>query len=127
MRYRYSSGTSWENTFGYSRAIRHGNVVEVAGTVAVDAQGNLIGENDMYAQSMFIFNKIERALHEAGACLKDVIRNRVYVTDITKFEEFGRAHNEFFDSVRPVLTVVEVSSLVDPRMLVEIEASAIIS
>jgi enamine deaminase RidA (YjgF/YER057c/UK114 family) len=127
MRYRYSSGTLWENEVGYSRAIRHGNIVEVAGTVAVDAVGNIVGENDMYAQSIFILKKIERALHEAGACLKDVIRNRVYVTDISKFEEFGRAHNEFFDSVRPVLTVVEVSKLIDPRMLVEIEVSAIIS
>lgn len=126
MRYTYSSGTAWENTVGYSRAVRHGNVVEVAGTVAVDADGNLVGENDMYAQSIFIFKKIERALHEAGACLKDVIRTRVYVTDITRFEEFGRAHNEFFDSVRPVLTLVEVSNLIDLRMLVEIEVSAII-
>lgn len=126
MRYRYGTGTTWEDKVGYSRAIRHGKVVEVAGTVAVDGEGNLIGDGDMYAQAICILNKIERALHEAGASLKDVIRTRTYVTDISRWEEFARAHNEFFDSVRPVATLVEVSKLVDPRMLIEIEVSAIL-
>ncbi|HSK12200.1 MAG TPA: RidA family protein [Phnomibacter sp.] len=126
MRYRYSSGTKWENLVGYSRAIRHGNVVEVSGTVAVDADGNVVGENDMYAQTVYILKKVERALHDAGASLKDVIRTRFFVTDISRWEEFGRAHNEFFDSVRPVTTLVEVNKLIDPRMLIEVEVSAIV-
>jgi enamine deaminase RidA (YjgF/YER057c/UK114 family) len=126
MRYRYGTGTTWEDKVGYSRAIRHGKVVEVAGTVAVDGDGNLTGEGDMYAQAVCILKKIERALHEAGASLKDVIRTRTFVTDINRWEEFARAHNEFFDSVRPVATLVEVSKLIDPRMLIEIEVSAII-
>ncbi|MCU0387155.1 MAG: RidA family protein [Chitinophagaceae bacterium] len=124
MRYRFASGTAWEDKVGYSRAIRHGKHIEVAGTVAVDTEGNLVGEGDMYAQAVFILRKIERALHEAGGSLKDVIRTRAYVTDISRWEEFAKAHNEFFDSVRPVSTLVEVSKLIDPRMLIEIEVSA---
>jgi enamine deaminase RidA (YjgF/YER057c/UK114 family) len=126
MRYRFGTGTKWEEQVGYSRVIRHDKQVEVAGTVAVDSDGNLVGEGDMYAQAVFILKKIERALHEGGASLKDVIRTRTYVTDISRWEEFARAHNEFFDSVRPVATLVEVSKLIDPRMLIEIEVSAII-
>lgn len=124
MRYRFGTGTTWEDKVGYSRAIRHGKHVEVAGTVAVGGDGNLVGEGDMYAQAVFILQKIERALHEAGASLKDVVRTRTYVTDISRWEEFAKAHNEFFDSVRPVATLVEVSKLIDPRMLIEIEVSA---
>lgn len=124
MRYRFGTGTTWEDKVGYSRAVRHGKHVEVAGTVAVDGSGNLVGEDDMYAQAVYIFQKIDRALHEAGASLKDVVRTRTYVTDISRWEEFARAHNEFFDSVRPVATLVEVSKLIDPRMLIEIEVSA---
>jgi enamine deaminase RidA (YjgF/YER057c/UK114 family) len=124
MRYTFGTGTIWENKVGYSRAVRHGKHVEVAGTVAVNADGNLVGEDDMYAQAVFILQKIERALHEAGASLKDVVRTRTYVTDISRWEEFAHAHNEFFDSVRPVATLVEVSKLIDPRMLIEIEVSA---
>jgi enamine deaminase RidA (YjgF/YER057c/UK114 family) len=126
MRYRFGTGTKWEEQVGYSRVIRHDKQVEVAGTVAVDTDGNLIGEGDMYAQAVFILKKIERALHEGGASLKDVIRTRTFVTDISRWEEFARAHNEFFDSVRPVATLVEVSRLIDPRMLIEIEVSAVI-
>lgn len=126
MRYKFGTGTKWEEQVGYSRVIRHDKQVEVAGTVAVDLDGNLVGEGDMYAQAVFILKKIERALHEGGASLKDVIRTRSYVTDISRWEEFARAHNEFFDSVRPVATLVEVSKLIDPRMLIEIEVSAII-
>jgi enamine deaminase RidA (YjgF/YER057c/UK114 family) len=126
MRYKFGTGTKWEEQVGYSRVIRHDKQVEVAGTVAVDLDGNLVGEGDMYAQAVFILKKIERALHEGGASLKDVIRTRTYVTDISRWEEFARAHNEFFDSVRPVATLVEVSKLIDPRMLIEIEVSAIL-
>lgn len=126
MRVKYASGTTWEDQVGYSRAIRHGKFVEVSGTVAVNHDGNLVGENSVYEQSVFVLHKIERALHEAGASLKDVIRTRAYITDISRYEEFAQAHNEFFDSVRPVATLVEVSSLIDKRMLIEIEASAII-
>jgi enamine deaminase RidA (YjgF/YER057c/UK114 family) len=126
MRYKFGTGTKLEEQVGYSRVIRHDKLVEVAGTVAVDLVGNLVGEGDMYAQAVFILKKIERALHEGGASLKDVIRTRTYVTDISRWEEFARAHNEFFDSVRPVATLVEVSKLIDPRMLIEIEVSAIL-
>jgi enamine deaminase RidA (YjgF/YER057c/UK114 family) len=124
MRYRFGTGTTWEDKVGYSRAVRHGKHVEVAGTVAVDAAGNLVGEGDMYAQAVCILQKIDRALHEAGASRKDVVRTRTYVTDISRWEEFAKAHNEFFDSVRPVATLVEVSKLIDPRMLIEMEVSA---
>lgn len=126
MKYRFGTGTTWENQVGYSRAVRHGHIVEVSGTVAVDAKGDLIGENSVYDQAVFILKKIDRALHETGASLKDVIRTRAYITDISRYDEFARAHNEFFDSVRPASTLVEVSALVDPRMLIEIEVSAII-
>jgi enamine deaminase RidA (YjgF/YER057c/UK114 family) len=126
MRYRFGTGTTWEDQVGYSRVVRHGNRVEVAGTVAVDSEGKLVGEGDMYAQAVFILKKIERSLHDAGATLKDVIRTRTFVTDISRWEEFAKAHNEFFDSVRPVATLVEVSKLIDPRMLIEIEVSATI-
>lgn len=126
MKYKFGTGTTWENQVGYSRAVRHGNIVEVSGTVAVDANGALVGENSVYQQAVFILKKIERVLHEAGASLKDVIRTRAYITDISRFEEFARAHNEFFDSVRPASTLVEVSALVNSRMLIEIEVSAII-
>lgn len=125
MRYRFGTGTTWENKVGYSRVIRQGQHIEVAGTVALDGEGNLVGEGDMYAQAVFILQKIERALHEAGGSLKDVIRTRAYVTDIGRWEEFARAHSEFFDSVRPASTLVEVSKLIDPRMLIEVEVSAI--
>jgi enamine deaminase RidA (YjgF/YER057c/UK114 family) len=126
MQYKFGTGTKWEAQVGYSRAVRHGRHIEVSGTVAVDADGNVIGEGDMYAQAVFILTKIDRALHEAGGSLKDVIRTRTYVTDINKWEEFARAHNEFFDSVRPAATLVEVSNLIDKRMLIEIEVSAIV-
>lgn len=126
MKYKFGSGTTWENEAGYSRVVRHGNVVEVAGTVAANADGEVVGEGSVYEQAVFILKKIERALHEADASLKDVTRTRTYITDISRYKEFAKAHNEFFDSVRPVSTIVEVSALVDPRMLIEIEVSAII-
>lgn len=109
---------------GYSRAVRVGPHVHVAGTTAVDASGTLIGPGDGYAQTAFILRKIEAALIEAGASMSQVVRTRMFVTDISRFEEFGRAHGEVFRDIRPASTMVEVRALVDPGMLIEIEADA---
>ena len=119
-----SSGTKWEPLVGYSRAVRVGPHVHVAGTTAVDAAGNLIGPGDAYAQTAFILRKIEAALVEAGSSMAQVVRTRMFVTDISRFEEFGRAHGEVFRDIRPASTMVEVKALVDPAMLIEIEADA---
>ena len=120
-----SSGTYWENFVGYSRAVRVGNVVEVAGTTAMD-KDVLVGKGNAYEQSRFIIQKIEMALKDAGASLQDVVRTRIYVTDITQWEAIGRAHGEFFREIKPASTMVEVSALVSPDLLVEIEAIAVI-
>ena len=119
-----SSGTKWEPVVGYSRAVRVGPHVHVAGTTAVDIAGTLIGPGDAYLQTQFILVKISRALEEAGASLAQVVRTRMFVTDISRFEEFGRAHGEVFRDIRPASTMVEVKALVDPHMLIEIEADA---
>lgn len=124
-RMNISSGTPWEAVVGYSRAVRVGPYVHVAGTTAVNSDGNLVGADDPYEQAIFILNKIEQALQQAGAELKDVVRTRIYVTDVMDWEEIGRAHGELFGTVRPAATLVEVSSLIEPEMLVEIEADAI--
>ena len=124
-RQNISSGSPWEDIVGYSRAVRVGNVVEVAGTTAMDGEV-LIGKGDAYAQASFIFQKIEKALQEAGAGLNDVVRTRIYVVDIEDWEAIGRAHGEVFKAIKPASTLIAVSRLIDPALLVEIEATAII-
>ena len=125
-RLNISSGAKWEDIVGYSRAVKIGNVIEVAGTSALDENGNIVGINDPYEQTMFIIKKIEKALQSAGATLNDVVRTRMFVTDISRWEEIGRAHGEYFREIKPVSTMVEVKSLISPEMLVEMEVTAII-
>jgi enamine deaminase RidA (YjgF/YER057c/UK114 family) len=127
QRTNYSSGAKWEDIVGYSRAVKMGNVIEVTGTVAVDENDNLVGGNDAYEQAKFIIQKIEQVLKKAGASLKDVVRTRMFVTDISRWEEYGKAHGEFFKDIKPCTTMVEVSKLISPEYLIEIEATAIVS
>ena len=124
-RVNYASGTQWEERYGYSRAVRIGNVIEVSGTVAVDEAGAIVGEGDAYAQTVFVIKKIETVLVEAGASLKDVVRTRAFVTDIRQADAFGRAHGEAFGEIKPCTTMVEVKALIAPEYLVEIEVTAI--
>ncbi len=125
-RINISSGTKWETIVGYSRAVRVGNVIEVTGTVAVNDSGNVVGQNDPYLQTTFVIQKIEKVLIQAGATLRNVVRTRMFVTDISRWEEYGKAHNEFFHDIKPCTSMIEISRLISPEYLIEIEATAII-
>jgi enamine deaminase RidA (YjgF/YER057c/UK114 family) len=125
-RVKFSSDTKWESLVGYSRAIRVGKVVHVSGTTATDPGGKLVGIGDPAAQTLQALNNVRRALESVGAKLEDVVRTRIYVTDISRWEEVGKAHGSFFSGIRPATSLVEVKNLVSPDMLVEIEAEAIL-
>jgi enamine deaminase RidA (YjgF/YER057c/UK114 family) len=123
-RQNIASGAKWEDIVGYSRAVRVGNRIYMTGTTAVGSNGELVGIGDGYAQAAQCIRNIESALKQAGATLEDVVRTRMFVTDISRWEEYGRAHREFFGEIRPCATMVEVRALIDPRMLIEIEVEA---
>jgi enamine deaminase RidA (YjgF/YER057c/UK114 family) len=123
----YSSGAIWEEKVGYSRAVKVGNHIEVSGTVASDEHGNVVGQHNAYLQTKYILQKLEKALINAGASLKDVVRTRMFVTDISLFAQYAKAHGEVFSTIKPCTSMLEVKGLVAPEYLVEIEATAIIS
>tara|TARA_B000000557_G_scaffold246340_1_gene229366 strand:+ start:149 stop:556 length:408 start_codon:yes stop_codon:yes gene_type:complete len=126
-RSNYSSGAPWESIAGYSRAVRIGNIIEVAGTTAVDTEGQVVGAGDISKQTDYIFNKIRNALNDAGSKMSDVIRTRMYLTDINDWETVARMHGDIFSDIKPVSTLVEVSGLIDEELLIEIEVSAVVS
>lgn len=123
-RQKFSSGAKWESIVGYSRAVKVGNRIYVTGTTATDENSNIVGVGDAYAQTVQTIKNIERALKALGAGLENVVRTRMFVTDISRWEEYGRAHGEFFREIMPATTMVEVAKLIDPQMLIEIEADA---
>lgn len=125
-RINYSSGAKWEDIVGYSRAVKIGNIIEVTGTVAIDDDGQLAGGYSAYEQTRFIISRIEKVLQKAGASLKDVVRTRMFVTDISRWEEYGKAHGEFFKEIKPCTSMIEVKGLIAPEYLIEIEATAIL-
>lgn len=123
-RKNFSSGAKWEDIVGYSRAVLVGNQLEISGTVSTNDDG-VVGKGDFYAQTRFILEKIEKVLHQAGFTLEDVVRTRMFVTDIRQWEEIGKAHGEFFRNIKPATSMIEISALIDPDYLVEIEVTAI--
>ncbi len=125
QRTNYSSGAKWEDIVGYSRAVKVGNIIEVTGTVAVDENSLLVAKDDAYGQTKFIIEKIDKILQKAGSSLKDVIRTRMFVTDISRWEEYGKAHGEFFSTIKPCTSMIEVKGLIGPEYLIEIEATAV--
>ena len=125
-RTNYSSGAKWEDIVGYSRAVKMGPFIEVTGTVAVDENNLLVGKDDAYAQTKFVIEKIAKVLERAGARLDDVVRTRMFVTDISRWEEYGKAHGEFFSTIKPCTSMIEVKGLIAPEYLIEIEATAIL-
>lgn len=122
---KLSSGAKWESIVGYSRAVKAGNRILIGGTTAVDENSKIVGKNDAYAQTKYIFQKIEKYLKEFGASFENVIINRIYVTEISKWEDIGRAHAEFFGKIKPCCNMIEVKGFVSPEMLVEIETEAV--
>lgn len=126
QRINLSSGAKWEDIVGYSRAVQVGNVIEVTGTVAVDENNELVGEDDAYVQTKFIIEKIEKVLQKLGAELKDVVRTRMFVTDISRWEEYGKAHGEMFGHIKPCTSMIGIKELIAPEYLIEIEATAIV-
>lgn len=125
-RINVSTGAKWEDIVGYSRAVKIGNLIEVTGTVSTDNSGELVGKNDIYIQTKFIILKVEKVLEQLGASLKDVVRTRIFTTDISQWELIGKAHGEFFGSIKPCTTMVEVSALIGKDYLVEIEFTAVL-
>jgi enamine deaminase RidA (YjgF/YER057c/UK114 family) len=123
-RQNLASGVKWEDIVGYSRAVRVGNRIYMTGTTATNEAGEIVGEDDGYAQTVQVIRNIDSALKKLGATLENVVRTRMFVTDIKRWQEYGRAHSEFFDAIRPCATMVEVRALIDPRMLIEIEVEA---
>lgn len=126
MRQQIGSGSAWEDIVGYSRAVKVGNIIEVAGTTAVDGK-TIVGKGDLYKQTLFIFSKIDDALKQLGSSLNDVVRTRMFVTNIDEWELAGKAHGEIFGLIKPVTSMIEVQRLIDKELLIEIEVTAIIS